>query len=267
MNHMNLQLKNKKVFVSGSTAGIGFAIAKGFAQEGAIVYLNGRDTLKVEKAKSLIQQEIPGAQVYGIVADLATVEGYEKLILQLPDTEILINNLGIFEPVAFFDIKDDDWIKMFDVNVMSGIRLSRFYMPKMLEKNWGRVVFISSESALQIPTEMIHYGLSKTAQLSLTNGLAQLTKGTGVTVNSILPGPTFSEGVEKFIGDLAQQRNVTTKEVEHQFFTETRPLSLLQRFISPDEVASAVLYISSELAAASNGAAIKVDGGILKGLH
>lgn len=264
---MNLQLKNKKVFISGSTAGIGFAIAKGFAQEGAIVYLNGRDAIKVEKTMSAIRQELQDAQVYGIVADLATAEGYEKLIGELPDTDILVNNLGIFEPVPFFDIKDEDWIKMFDVNVMSGIRLSRFYMPKMLEKNWGRVVFISSESALQVPTEMIHYGLSKTAQLSLTNGLAQLTKGTGVTVNSILPGPTYSEGVEKFVGDLAKQRNLTTKEVEHQFFTETRPLSLLQRFISPDEVASAVLYISSELAVATNGGAIKVDGGILKGLH
>jgi NAD(P)-dependent dehydrogenase (short-subunit alcohol dehydrogenase family) len=264
---MDLLLKNKQVFVSGSSAGIGYAIAKGFAAEGAVVYLNGRGRNNVEKAKAAILLEVPGAQVFGIEADLATEEGYEKLTNYLPEVDILINNLGIFEPVPFFEIKDADWLKMFNVNVLSGIRLTRFYMPKMLEKNWGRVVFISSESALQIPTEMIHYGMSKTAQLSIANGLAQLTKGTGVTVNSVLPGPTFSEGVERFVGDLAQQRNITTKEMEHLFFTEARPLSLLQRFITTEEVAGAVLYVSSELAAATNGAAIRVDGGILKGLH
>jgi len=263
---MDLQLRNKQVFISGSAAGIGYAIAKRFAAEGAIVYLNGRNREKIKKAKDNIQYEIPGAKIYGIEADLGTVGGYEQLISHLPEVDILVNNLGIFEPVPFFESKDEDWSKMFEVNVMSGIRLTRFYMPKMLEKNWGRVIFISSESALQIPTEMIHYGMTKTAQLSIANGLAQLTKGTGVTVNSILPGPTYSEGVERFVGDLARQRNITTKEVEHQFFSETRPLSLLQRFISTDEVAGAVLYTSSPLAAATNGAAIRVDGGILKGL-
>ena len=263
---MDLHLTNKKVLVSGATAGIGYAIAKGFAAEGAIIYLNGRDEHRVESAKTKMQEEVPDAQVYSVMADLATVEGYEQLIHHLPEVDILINNLGIFEPVPFFETKDSDWQKMFDVNVMSGIRLTRFYMPKMLEKNWGRVIFISSESAFQVPTEMIHYGMSKTAQLAVANGLAQLTKGTGVTVNSVLPGPTYSAGVERFVGDLAKQQNITTKEVEHQFFNETRPLSLLQRFITPDEVASAVLYVSSELAAATNGAAMKVDGGILKGL-
>lgn len=186
---------------------------------------------------------------------------------EVPEVDILVNNLGIYEPVDFFESKDKDWLKMFNINVLSGIRLTRFYMPKMLTNNWGRVLFISSESAIQIPTEMIHYGMSKTAQLSIANGLAQLTKGTGVTVNSILPGPTFSDGVERSIGDLAVQKNLTSKEVEHQFFAETRPLSLLQRFITPDEVASAVLYVSSQWAAATNGAAIRVDGGILKGIH
>lgn len=264
---MDLLLHNKHVFVSGSTAGIGFAIAKGFAKEGAIVHLNGRDTNKVESAINRILAEVPNAQIYGIVADLATNEGFEKVSQELPKVDILINNLGFFEPVSFFDSKDEDWTNMFNINVMSGVRLTRFYLPKMLEKNWGRVIFISSESALQIPTEMIHYGMSKTAQLSLTNGLAQLTKGTGVTVNSVLPGPTFSEGVEKFIGDLAEQRKSSTKEVEQQFFSETRPLSLLQRFITTDEVAATVLFVSSQWAAATNGAAIKVDGGILKGLH
>ncbi|MDF7822221.1 SDR family NAD(P)-dependent oxidoreductase [Runella sp. MFBS21] len=263
---MELFLKNKRVFVSGSTAGIGYAIAKGFAKEGATVYLNGRSAAKVEEAIANIISELPNAQINGIVADLATVEGFEKVSQELSEINILINNLGIYEPVPFFDSKDEDWLKLFDVNVMSGIRLTRFYMPKMLEKNWGRVVFISSESALQIPSEMIHYGMSKTAQLSISNGLAQLTKGTGVTVNSVLPGPTFSEGVEKFIGDLAAQQNATKKEIERQFFSETRPLSLLQRFITPEEVAATVLFVSSEWAAATNGAAIRVEGGILKGL-
>jgi NAD(P)-dependent dehydrogenase (short-subunit alcohol dehydrogenase family) len=264
---MDLQLNNKSVLVSGSTAGIGFAIAKGFAREGAMVFINGRTENKVAAAIRQLKSEIPSAQVKGIVADLATIEGTQKLIKEIPHVDILINNLGIFEPVNFFESTDENWLKMFDVNVMSGIRLTRYYMQKMLTKNWGRIVFISSESALQVPSEMIHYGLSKTAQLSLTNGLAQLTKGTGVTVNAILPGPTFSEGVEKFIGDLANQQNLTTKEVEHQFFTQTRPLSLLQRFISTDEVAAAVVYVSSEIAAATNGATIRVDGGILKGLN
>lgn len=264
---MNLQLKNKQVFVSGSTAGIGFAIAKAFAQEGAIVYINGRDNDKVEKAIARIHAELPQAQLRAVAADLTTSTGFEKVKGKISQVDILINNLGLFEPVPFFDSKDEDWLKLFDVNVMSGVRLTRHFMPDMLKRNWGRVIFISSESAIQIPTEMIHYGMSKTAQLSIANGLAQLTKGTGVTVNSILPGPTYSDGVERFIGELAAQRNSTNKEVEQQYFTETRPLSLLQRFISPDEVAATVLFVSSEIAAATNGAAIRVDGGILKGIH
>lgn len=263
---MDLQLANKKVFISGSTAGIGYAIAKAFAKENAIVYINGRNADKVENAKNSIIAESGNEKVYGITADLTTETGFSKLSQELTEVDILINNLGIFEPVDFFDSKDEDWTKMFDINVMSGIRLSRFYMQKMLANNWGRVIFISSESGLQIPTEMIHYGMSKTAQLSLTNGLAQLTKGTGVTVNSILPGPTFSDGAERFFGELAKQRNVSINEVEHQYFTETRPLSLLQRFISPEEVAATAAFISSPLAAATNGASIRVDGGILKGL-
>lgn len=264
---MNLQLTNKTVFISGSTAGIGFAIAKTFAQEGATVYLNGRDAEKVDAAVHKILTELPDAKVYGLVADLTTAQGVEKVSKELEEVDILINNLGLFEPVDFFESKDEDWQKLFDINVMSGVRLTRAYMSKMLQKNWGRVIFVSSESGLQIPTEMIHYGMSKTAQLSLTNGLAQLTKGTGVTVNAVLPGPTFSQGAERFFGELAAQRHTTIKEVEHQYFTETRPLSLLQRFITPEEVAAAVAFISSPLAAATNGAAIKTDGGILKGLH
>lgn len=264
---MDLLLNNKTVLVSGSTAGIGYAIAKSFAKEGAIVYVNGRSEDKVGQAKSRILADVPDAKVNGIAADISTEEGFAKLTRELPEVDILVNNYGIYEPVSFFESTDEDWLKLFNLNVMTGVRLTRFYMPKMLGNNWGRVIFISSESALQIPTEMIHYGMSKTAQLSIANGLAQLTKGTGVTVNSILPGPTFSEGVERFIGDLATQSNTTVKEVEQQFFHDTRPLSLLQRFITPDEVAAAVVYASSGLAAATNGAAIRVDGGILKGLH
>ena len=264
---MDLQLTNKTAFISGSTAGIGFAIAKTFAQEGAIVYLNGRDAQKVDVAIQEITTSIPGAKVHGIVADLTTVDGIEKAGRQLQSVDILVNNLGLFEPVEFFDSKDEDWQKLFDINVMSGVRLTRLYMQQMLEKKWGRVIFISSESGLQIPTEMIHYGMSKTAQLSLTNGLAQLTKGTGVTVNAVLPGPTFSQGAERFFGELADQRGTTIKEVEHEYFTETRPLSLLQRFITPEEVAATVAFLSSPLAAATNGAAVRTDGGILKGLH
>jgi NAD(P)-dependent dehydrogenase (short-subunit alcohol dehydrogenase family) len=264
---MELHLKDKKVLISGSTSGIGFAIAKAFAQEGATVYINGRNGEKVASAVHQITLNIPDAVVHGITADLTTIEGLEKTIAELPKVDILVNNLGIYEPVAFFESTDKDWTKLFDVNVMSGVRLTRHYMPGMMKNNWGRVLFISSESGLQVPTEMIHYGMSKTAQLSIANGLAQLTKGTGVTVNSILPGPTFSDGVERFIGELAQQQNTTEKAVEQQYFSETRPLSLLQRFITPEEVASAVVYAASPLAAATNGAAIRVDGGIVKGLQ
>lgn len=264
---MNLQLSDKKVFISGSTAGIGYAIARTFAEEGAVVYLNGRSEEKVKEAIAKIRAATGNKAVYGITADLGNEAGFIKVTQELPGVDILVNNLGIFGPVSFFESKDEDWNHMMEVNVMSGIRLARHFMPAMLEKNWGRVLFISSESALQVPTEMIHYGMSKTAQLSLTNGLAQLTKGTAVTVNAILPGPTFSEGVERFLGDLAQKNNSSIEEVEKQFFTETRPLSLLQRFISTDEVAAMVTFIASPLAAATNGAAIRVDGGILKGLQ
>lgn len=263
---MDLQLKNKAVLISGSTAGIGFAIAKIFAREGAVVYINGRNESKVAQAVKTIKAETQNELIIGITADLSTEAGFLKLTEEIKMVDILINNLGLFEPVPFFETKDDDWTKLFDINVMSGIRLSRHFMPGMLERNWGRVIFISSESGLQIPTEMIHYGLSKTAQLSLTNGLAQLTKGTGVTVNAVLPGPTFSVGAERFFGELAAQKGTTIKEVEHTYFSETRPLSLLQRFITPEEVASTVAFLSSPLAAATNGASIRVDGGILKGI-
>lgn len=264
---MDLKLKNKTVLISASNSGIGYAIAKRFALEGAIVHINGRDNLKVNTAVDKLKSEVADANINGITADLTTLEGFKQLIQVLPKVDILINNLGIYEPVNFFDSKDEDWNRMFDINVLSGVRLTRHYMKDMLHQNSGRVIFISSESAIQIPTEMIHYGMSKTAQLSIANGLAQLTEKTGVTVNSILPGPTYSEGVERFIGEIAIKNNQSKNETEAQFFESTRPLSLLKRFITPDEVAATVAFISSEWAAATNGAAIRVDGGILKGIH
>ncbi len=264
---MELSLHNKKVLVSGSTAGIGFAIARAFAAEGAQVFLNGRDQQKTEQAVSRVKKENPAAQAEGIVADLATSRGFDTLTKKLPQVDILVNNLGIFEPVPFFESTDEDWQKMFNVNVLSGVSLSRFYMPAMLKNNHGRIIFISSESALQVPTEMIHYGMSKTAQLAVANGLAQLTQGTGVTVNSVLPGPTMTEGVDRFLEDLATSRGTSKADQEKLFFKETRPLSLLQRFIQPEEVAASVLFLAGASAAATNGAALRVDGGILKGLH
>jgi len=264
---MDLQLHGKSVFISGSTAGIGFAIAKAFAEEGAKVHLNGRSKDKVEGAIERIKKQVKGAKVNGIVADGATAEGFEKIAAELPEVDILVNNLGAYGPVDFFESKDEDWTDLFNTNVMSGVRLTRHFMPAMIKKNWGRVIFISSESAFQVPTEMIHYGMTKTAQLSLVSGLAPLTKGTGVTVNSVLPGPTFSEGVASFISDLAKQNGKSSTQVEEEFFAETRPLSLLQRFITPDEVAAAVVFVASPKAAATNGAAVRADGGILRGLQ
>jgi len=263
---MNLLLKNKHVFISGSSSGVGYAIAKGFAREGAIVYLNGRNADKVESAVSRIRDLLPDAQVHGIAADLTMIEGYEKVTRILTQVDILINNLGLFEPVSFFESKEEDWLKLFNINIMSGMRLTRFYMPKMHVKNWGRVVFISCEPVSQIPTETIPNDVLKTAQLSLANSLAQLTKGTEVTINAVLPGPTYSEGVKRLIEDLAKQRKSTIQETERQYFAETRPFSVLQRFITPEEVAATVMLVSSELGAGTNGAAVRVDGGIPKGL-
>lgn len=263
---MDLKLVNKKVFISGSTNGIGLAIARTFAKENAIVYINGRTQNSVDAAIESIKNEVNQAKVTGIVADLAQLDGINNIKNQIKEVDILINNLGIYEPRPFFEITSEDWIRIFNINVLTGIQLTKHLMPAMLVKNWGRVLFISSESGLQIPSEMIHYGMSKTAQIAIANGLAQLTKGTGVTVNALLPGPTYSAGVQQFIQDLAIANNQTTPEVEKEFFNETRPLSLLQRFITTEEVASMAVYLSSPLSAATNGAAVRVDGGILKGI-
>ncbi len=263
---MDLHLKNKTVFVSGSTAGIGFAIAQRFLKEGAEAIINGRTQKSIDEAISELKASVPGAKVSGIPADFSKAEDVSKLISQLPDIDILINNAGIFEPKAFTDIPDEDWFRFFEVNVMSGVRLSRHAFPKMLEKNWGRIIFISSESAVFIPEEMIHYGMTKTAQLAIARGLAQLTKNSNVTVNSILPGPTRSKGVGTFIDDLAKTENKSVDDVEKDFFTTTRPTSLIQRFASVEEIADTVVYFSSPLAAATNGASIRVDGGLIKSI-
>lgn len=261
---MDLQLHEKTALVTGATAGIGFAIARGLLREGARVFINGRGKARMEQALGQLKEEFPGARVQGVLADFSKPEEITNLIGQVPETDILINNVGIFEPREFTDITDDDWFRFFAVNVMSGVRLSRHYFPRMKERNWGRIIFISSESALHIPREMIHYGATKTMQLGVSRGLAELTRGTGVTVNTILPGPTGSEGVRDFIKGLAKQQHQTTEAIEHDFFRTARPTSLLQRFATTEEVANLVTYVSSPLSSATNGAALRVDGGVVK---
>src|SRR6266705_1423514 len=263
---MDLQLTNKKALVTGSTAGIGFAIASLLAQEGASVVVNGRSQQRVDDALQRIRSENKSAQVTGIAADLGTKEGVALLTGQLTAVDILVNNLGIFEPKLFAEITDEDWLRFFEVNVLSGVRLSRFYLPQMLQQNWGRIVFISSESGLNIPVEMIHYGVTKTAQIALARGLAETTAGTNVTVNSVLPGPTRSEGVEQFVQDMATTQATDAASVEKEFFRSVRPSSLLKRFATPEEVAAMVVFVCSPRASATNGAALRVDGGTVRSI-
>lgn len=263
---MDLKLKDKVVFVSGSTAGIGFAIAHRFLTEGAQVIINGRTKESVDNAVNELKLLVENSKVSGIFADFSKVDEINKLLRELPEVDILINNVGIFEPKAFTDIPDEDWFRFFEVNVMSGIRLSRHYFPKMLQKNWGRIIFISSESAVFIPDEMIHYGMTKTAQISVSRGLAELTKGSNVTVNAILPGPTKSKGVGGFLEDLSKAGNKPVTEVEEDFFRNMRPTSLLQRFASVEEIADTVVYFSSPLASATNGASIRAEGGLIRSI-
>jgi NAD(P)-dependent dehydrogenase (short-subunit alcohol dehydrogenase family) len=261
---MKIDLSGKTALVTGSTAGIGFAIAKGLAATGADVVLNGRSKARVDDATAKLAKAVAGSKVRGIAADVSAADGCKGLVAALPEVDILINNAGIFEPKNFFKIPDEDWSRFFEVNVMSGVRLSRSYLPGMLKRNWGRIVFISSESALNIPTEMIHYGTTKTAQLAISRGLAKLTRGTGVTVNAVLPGPTMSEGVEGFVKDLARQNGQSEAEAASQFVKQHRPSSLLQRFASTDEIANMVVYVSSKEASATNGAALRAEGGIVE---
>ncbi|MGX1106721.1 MULTISPECIES: SDR family NAD(P)-dependent oxidoreductase [Bradyrhizobium] len=260
---MKIDLSGKTALVTGSTAGIGNAIAKGLAETGAEVVVNGRGQAKVDAAVAAIGKAVPGAKVRGVAADVSTAAGCKALLAALPDVDILVNNAGIFEPKPFFEIPDEDWSRFYEVNVMSGVRLSRGYMQGMLKRNWGRIVFISSESGLNIPTEMIHYGMTKTAQLAIARGLAELTKGTAVTVNSVLPGPTMSEGVETFVKDLAKQNGQSVEEAASNFVKQHRPTSLLQRFASTEEIANLVVYVCSKQASATNGAALRAEGGIV----
>ncbi|WP_441242387.1 SDR family NAD(P)-dependent oxidoreductase [Tardiphaga sp. 768_D3_N2_1] len=261
---MKIDLTGKTALVTGSTAGIGHAIAKGLAATGAEVVINGRSQAKVDAAIAAIAKAVPGAKVKGVAADVSTAAGCKALVSALPDVDILINNAGIFEPKGFFDIPDEDWTRFYEVNVMSGVRLSRAYMQGMLKRNWGRIVFISSESGLNIPGEMIHYGMTKTAQLAISRGLAELTKGTAVTVNSVLPGPTMSEGVETFVKDLARQNGQSVEEAASNFVKQHRSTSLIQRFATVDEIANMVVYVSSKEASVTNGAALRAEGGIVQ---
>lgn len=263
---MNLQLEGKSALVTGSTAGIGYAIAEALAGEGASVIVNGRTQQRVEEAVSRIGKSVPAASVQPLAADLGTVAGTDEAIRRFPDLDILVNNLGIFEPKPFEQISDGDWLRVFEVNVLSGVRLSRHYLPRMKQRNWGRIVFISSESGVQIPAEMIHYGVTKTAQLALSRGLAETTAGTGVTVNTVLPGPTASEGVAEFVGKLAADQRTDRASVEKEFFRTIRPSSLLQRFAKPDEVAALVTFVCSPLSSATNGAALRADGGVVRSI-
>ena len=263
---MDLKIQHKTAFISGSTAGIGFAIATRLLNEGVRVIINGRTQENVEKVVSSLKALNSDYHISGIAADFSKKEEVDKLLATLPEVDILINNAGIFEPRPFAEIPDEDWYRFFEVNVMSGIRLSRHYFPKMLEKNWGRILFISSESGVFIPEEMIHYGMTKTAQIAISRGLAELTKGTNVTVNAILPGPTRSKGVGTFIEDLSKAGNITIDQVEKDFFKNMRPTSLLQRFATVEEVADTVAYYASSLASATNGASIRVEGGLIKSI-
>jgi len=262
---MNLQLHNRRALVSGSSAGIGFAIAQLLAVEGASVVVNGRSAERVEAAAKKIRDSGAKGEVIASTVDLSTRAGVEAIVRHVPSVDILINNLGMYGPKAFEEITDEDWLQIFEVNVMSGVRLSRAYLPGMKKRNWGRIIFISSESGICTPAEMIHYGMTKTAQLAISRGLAETTAGTGVTVNAVLPGPTRSEGVEQFVEELARSKNTDAAAIEKGFFESMRP-SLLKRFATPEEVANMVAYVASPLSAATNGAALHVDGGSVRSI-
>lgn len=261
---MDLKLTGKVALITGSTAGIGFAIARSLAAEGAHVYVNGRTRERVDAAVETIRSGSGNAD--GIVADFSSVAGAEAVIARLPVVDVLVNNVGIFEPKPFAEISDADWYRFFEVNVMSGVRLARHYLAGMLSKNWGRILFISSESAVQIPPEMVHYGMTKTAQVAIARGIAESVAATGVTVNSVLAGPTDSEGVGSFVEAMARQQNKSKQTIEKEFFEHVRPSSLLKRFATVDEVAAMVTYLAGEPASATNGAALRVDGGVVKAI-
>ncbi|MBV8523503.1 MAG: SDR family oxidoreductase [Acetobacteraceae bacterium] len=263
---MDLSLNGKTALVTGSTAGIGFAIARGLLEQGAAVWVNGRTSDRVQRAIAALRHDFPRAEIAGIAADLATAEGAAQTTGTLPAADILINNLGIYQLKPFAEITDQDWIGLFEVNVLSGIRLTRHYVTGMRARNWGRILFISSESATNIPADMIHYGMTKAAQLAVSRGVAEIVAGTNITVNAVLPGPTRSEGVEAFVEQMAKAKGITAEQAEAQFFQTERPTSLLKRFARVEEVANLVVYLSSPAASATTGAAVRVDGGVVQSI-
>jgi NAD(P)-dependent dehydrogenase (short-subunit alcohol dehydrogenase family) len=263
---MDLGLTGKRALVTGSTAGIGFAAAATLAREGARVIINGRTQARVASALALLRKNVADAQVEGIAADVSAAAGCARVIDAYPELDVLVNNMGIFEPTPFEAISDADWLRFFEANVMSGVRLARHYVRGMRTRNWGRIVFVSSESGVQIPTEMIHYGVTKTAQIAVARGLAETLVGTQVTVNIVLPGPTASEGVGGFVAQLAASSGKTPAQVEQDFFKSARPSSVIQRFAEPAEVAAMIAYVCSTQASATTGAALRVDGGVVRAI-
>jgi NAD(P)-dependent dehydrogenase (short-subunit alcohol dehydrogenase family) len=263
---MDLGLHSKLALVTGSTAGIGLATAEGLAREGARVIVNGRTRARVDAAVERLNAVVPGSSVHGVVADVGSAGGCSKVIEAFPDVDVLVNNMGIFEPAPFGEISDAQWLHFFEANVLSGVRLARHYVSGMRARNWGRIVFVSSESGLQIPAEMIHYGVTKTAQIAVARGLAETLAGTHVTVNSVLPGPTASEGVSRFVAELARSSGKDPATVEREFFTTARPSSIIQRFASTEEVAALIVYTCSAQASATTGAALRVDGGVVRAI-
>jgi NAD(P)-dependent dehydrogenase (short-subunit alcohol dehydrogenase family) len=259
---MDLDLADRTAFVSGSTQGIGFAVARTLAAEGATVTLNGRDPSTVERAVGRMRAELPGATVHGIAADFSDAEQVDRLVAELGQVDVLVNNVGLFELAPFAEIADEDWQRYFDVNVMSGVRLSRALLPGMLERSWGRIVFVSSESGVNVPADMIHYGATKTASVAVGNGLAKLTRGTGVTVNSVLGGPTWSDSVARTVEGIAAAQGIPTDAMKAAIIGQNAT-SLLERFIAPQEIADMVAFLASPRASATNGSAVRVDGGVL----
>ncbi|GAB3337847.1 SDR family oxidoreductase [Marivirga atlantica] len=261
---MDLKLKGKKAFISGSTQGIGFAIAQQLLQEGASVTINGRQKSKTEQSKQQLQKQFPDSQISAISADFSKKEEVESLLQYLTDIDILVNNVGIFEVEEFQNVTDKDWYDYFEINVMSGVRLSRKLLPQMQNKNWGRIIFISSESGVNVPENMIHYGMSKAAMSAVANGLSKLTKGTQVTVNTVLGGPTYSDGVSKVVEQIAEAQNLEIEQMKNAIIQQSNPHILLQRFINPNEIANLVTYLASPLSIATNGATLRADSGVLK---
>jgi NAD(P)-dependent dehydrogenase (short-subunit alcohol dehydrogenase family) len=260
---MKIDLSGKLAIVSGSTAGIGLGISKALAECGATVVVIGRDTAKVEQAMANIRQQMPAAQLRGVTADLGTAEGAEKLFAAEPRADILVNNLGIFKEVDFFDTPDSEWTHFYEVNVISGVRLSRQYVPGMVKQGWGRVIFLSSESGLAIPADMLNYGVTKSANLAVSHGLAKRLAGTGVTVNAVLPGPTFTDGLEDMLKDATAESGRSARDEANAFVRKARPTSIIQRVADVAEVANLVAYIASPLSSATTGAALRVDGGVV----